>query len=167
MFELGTEIRIAVKLNAAPQYPEMIVDEVIEESNVAVGGAATTDTAFESAVDDRRTTAVKIFNVLSIVLSVEDIDEEDDDDNDDNDVPLFVELVLSMIVESSWYLLRTLLIAVKKVVADEVVKGVTPDVFLSTPPMASTAPDRTFTGRFSVRISAIASRAVDADFCVN
>jgi len=144
------------------------VDEVIEESNVAVGGAATTDIAFESAVDDRRTTAVKIFNVLSIVLSVEDIEEEDDDDdNDDNDVPLFVELVLSMIVESSWYLLRTLLIAVKKVVADEAVKGATPDVFLSTPPMASTAPDKTFTGRFSVRISAIASRADDADFCVN
>ncbi len=64
-------------------------------------------------------------------------------------------------------MLRTLLIAVKKVVADEVVKGVTPDVFLSTPPMASTAPDKTLTGRFSVRISAIASRAVDADFCVN
>ncbi len=148
------------------------MEEVIEDSNVAVGGAATTDIAFESAVDDRRTTAVKIFNVLSIVLSVEDIEEEDDDDDDDdndddNDVPLFVELVLSMIVESSWYLLRTLLIAVKKVVADEAVKGATPDVFLSTPPMASTAPDKTFTGRFSVRISAIASRAVDADFCVN
>jgi hypothetical protein len=147
------------------------VEEVIEESNVAVGGAATTDIAFESAVDDRRTTAVKIFNVLSIVLSVEDIEEEDDDDddddNDDDDVPLFVELVLSMIVESSWYLLSTLLIAVKNVVADEAVKGATPDVFLSTPPMASTAPDKTFTGRFSVRISAIASRAVDADFCVN
>ena len=147
------------------------MDEVIEESNVAVGGAATTDIAFESEVDDRRTTAVKIFNVLSIVLSVEDIEEEDDDDddddNDDDDVPLFVELVLSMIVESSWYLLRTLLIAVKNVVADEDVKGATPDVFLSTPPMASTAPDKTFTGRFSVRISAIASRAVDADFCVN
>ena len=52
--------------------------------------------------------------------------------------------------------------AVRNVVAAVAVKGATPDAFLS-PPNASTAPDKTFNGRFSVRISESASRAVDAD----
>ena len=63
-------------------------------------------------------------------------------------------------------MLRTLLIAERKDVAVEIGKGATPELFL-TPPSASTAPDKTFKGRFRVRISERASRADEADACVS
>ena len=59
------------------------------------------------------------------------------------------------------------MIAVRKVLAAETENGVTPEAFLVPPPSASTAPDKTFNGRFRVRISESASRAVVADACVS
>jgi hypothetical protein len=148
----GTDTRIAVKLRASPQKPEMEVDE---ELNVAVEGADTTETAAEPAFEERSTAAVRRFNVPSIWLSAADAD-----------FVVFLEVDSSTSTTSSWNLLRTLLIAERKDVAVDKGNGATPELFLS-PPAASTAPESTFSGRFRARISASESRAVDADACVS
>ena len=59
------------------------------------------------------------------------------------------------------------MIAVRNVVADFVVNGATLETFRSPPKIVSTAPDKTFTGRFSVKRSERDSRADDAEPCVN
>jgi len=59
------------------------------------------------------------------------------------------------------------LIAVRKVVADFDVNGATLETFRSPPKIVSTAPDKTLTGRLSVKRSERDSRADDAESCVN